>query len=345
MSQFNKNDFVKYILSTLAYKENFSIPCAFQNELKRIDFDFSLQSLHAIDGLLYHIRNTIKPTYSQFVASQDTQIFLTALASYCIATVANVGGFMAKWLDHEEFKLLVSDDSIELCFETKFVCFMNGAVRLPIYAVLDLLFKDPIGYGLESYANGILNEPTECFSLRDDVKPSHLPECFSEQQNALSTLADCVGILAGSVIAHAPSSNFGGTLLAPSEENGQSTLKIIKFISEDPFSEVREHLSKNPREKDWLAGAYDGFVYPFYGKTDAIIVEAHDYQRPNIMPIKIVLPYRNDDETQIFSFKKPILWGTGWSQLDVKIISNAFFKQIHAMKPALESWQKYHKGS
>lgn len=340
--QFSVNDFAAHVLKAIKNGEDFSFPCMYNDQLRDIDLDFSLDSLNHIDALLLNIRNRYKPSYDNLIQTQAGQLFLMVLAFYFMSVMAKVSQCSVKWFDYEEFKAIVPANAApEHCFETNFVCIAQSAIRLPLFAVNDILFKNPAGLGLANYAEQFLNEPPEHIELNFQNEKETLSDELVSKNESLVNLSECMGLLLAATIAHAPSTNFGITLLAPSTEEGRPGMKLVKFMSDDT-SEFRNHLDNNPRQKEWLCGVCDGYVYPYEGKTDALIFEAINYQKDPKTKIHLYLPYSHDETSKQFYFSKPLLINNHWSDTDIEIISKSIIKHILQMPIALDALRKYY---
>lgn len=340
---FGVNDFAAHVLKAIRNGAEFPFPCMYQSQLRKINLDFSLQSLEHIDELLFNIRKQLKPSYEVLVNSQEGQIFLNVVTIYAMSTIAKAGGYTVKWFNYDEFKAMVpADNPPEFCFEATSICIIQGAIRLPLGVVIDVLFKSPIGLGFVNYANQFLKESSEYFELYTEIDKISLSDDLILKYESLVNLSEYMGLLVAGTIAHAPASNFGVTLLAPSIEEERPIVKFIKFMDSDA-SELRNHLDNNPRQKEWLSGVFDGYVYPYSGKTDALILEAKNYTGHAKIKINMLLPYSYNEESEVFSFSKPLLLGSHWSNTEIKIISKSVLKQIHQMPIALEAWRKYYQ--
>lgn len=342
-SNFGINDFSANVLA--AIRDCSSIPFAFmyQSQFEKINLDFSLRSLELIDSFLRGIRNQFNPKYEDIVNSGEGRLFLHVVTIYSMATIAKAGGYTVKWFNYDDFKEMVpSDNPPQYCFESTFICVINGAIRMSLGVATDVIFEAPMGIGFVNYADNILKESPdysqfytelEKISLLDSQVLELADDLLLEHQS-LVDLSERMGLLIAQTVAHAPSDNFGVTLLAPSVEEGQLRISFIKFMGSNA-SEMQGHLRHNPHHKEWLVGVYDGYVYPYSGKIDALIFEARSYIEGNI--INIYLPYSYDGENKFF---RPMLIGC-WSKMEVEIITKSILKQIKNIPIAVEAWQKY----
>lgn len=340
------NDFATHVLSAISQGNTIPFSFMYRNQFEKLHLDFSLNSLEKMDALLQEIRHQLKPTYDSIVNNGEGRLFLNIVTIYVMATIAKAGGYTVKWFDYDEFKAMVHPNQPpEYCFESTFICVMNGAIRISLGITTDILFQNPVGMGFVEYANKILKEPTDYSQHYTELNKMSLSDNMTLELSGdlllnaqpLINLSECLGVLIAGTIAHAPSGNFGVTLLAPSLEKEQLKMSFIKFMDNDA-PEMQSHLANNPRQKEWLVGAFDGFVYPYSGKTDAIILEARSYI--DNIKINIYLPYKHDEANNLFTFAKPMLIGN-WSAIEVEVISKSMLKQIHQMPIATEAWQKY----
>lgn len=158
---YGSNDFAKYIIEII--RENsceFPFPCMYQSQIKRINLDFSLDSLQKIDDLLFSMRKQLNAMdYYEIINTEQGKTFLKVVAIYALTTIAELGGYFIEWFNYEEFKVITpAREQSACCIENSYVCKINGITTQPLKTIIDILFTNPIPSGFVHYANELFEE-------------------------------------------------------------------------------------------------------------------------------------------------------------------------------------------
>lgn len=327
-------------LKALKNIHNIPFNCAFKDALPRVTWDYSLDSLQQLDKLLLDIRQQVKPDYGQMVNSSAGQGFLTLIASYAMATVAKLGNYTVKWFDFEGFKALTGNHTATPVFETAAVCLMNGQLMTPIAVASHRLFGPDPGKGYAGHAQAMLQQPGEFFYLYDNLEKLSLPAGIQQQHHTVFRLADTLGILTAFTLATAPAAEFPPMVLSPANK------LFLQLPPECNRSEyISGHLDANTEKHPALAAIHDAYVYPYYGKAGAIVLESRVYDTPNAPVLKIMIPYHASADSSHFKLNKPMLLGSQWNMVELKVISHTILTRIREHPLAESVWRQHYQSS
>lgn len=152
-------------------------------------------------------------------------------------------------------------------------------------------------------------------------------------------------LLAGFFAAHGIWSVSDGETLTPllgfelpSGERGMD-----RFVSDDIASGAhagQEALHKNPRGAARAVLVADAYLNLDTGRTDALIVEAHDYSAGHLL--RMAVPYRPKSSEQGFAVHRPkFMEVVGAEQGEFEALGDAFFAGVEAHEEAAEVWREH----
>jgi len=319
----NHNDFVASVLDVLRRFEVAKSTYLYKEQVEAVGLDFTLDSLERLDRCLLKIRKQYQPDYNTICNTPEGQTFAYLVAAYTMSTIAKAGRYHVKWFTYEEFAAMVpADQPPTYCFESSAVCVVSDRVRMVLGTITDLLIHPQGGSGLKEYASQLLLSPPDYCDLYIDVDNLQVSEDSIKKHQVLFDLATRLGFLRDYATPSSPSP-IEPVLLAP-KSPPETGITIVKFAFETDPAGLMHELDHNPNQKPWLVGVYDGYFYPFSGKTDGMCFQAQSYQDDQT-EFKILLPYQFDETNKRLNLFSPMLMGDDWTDEQVKVISKGFF--------------------
>ncbi len=340
---------------------------AFRSQLQRIRFDHSLASLTQIDEVLAALRATMKLDYGAFLERQPAVNFVVALNFYLGATIARVGHFAIKWIDHAQAAQYISD--LPTRMETDVGCVLGDLVLFPASVVTEMLF-DP---SPQRTCSGFAAATIERLAAAGQRLPDPLVRPAGEPDPAVTGgLQDALGG-AGFLGAWGMAEIASGAALVPVAllpEGAQRTLLDFSTFghahAQDAIQDGMSRLRFNPTGAPWQALCYDGYVNLPTGRRDALVVELRLYEPPvaassllvgdaagggqpvpteakTALELTMALPYRPPGHPLGFANFAPRMVGCSYRGPELAGMLDAFYRGIYSAQHF--AWQdRYEEG-
>lgn len=327
---------------------------AFRSQLQRIRFDHSPASLAQVDAMLAAVRASMKLDCGSFLEKQPAVNFVVALNFYLGATIARLGNFAIKWLDHAQAARHMPGLPAQL--ETDTGCVIGDALVFPASVVLEALFAPEV----ERTCRGFADRMVEQLTANGQRLPDPLPRPQGEPGVALPAgLRDALagaGFLGamglGTLADGAP---LGPKLLVPAADAQRMVIDFSTFAESTLDALVDQGLQRLQANADglpWQAMHYDGFVNLPMGRRDALIVELRVYGRgpdasaaappETVLALTMALPYRPAGDPQGFANYAPRMVSCSYQGPELAGMLDAFYRG--ACSDALFDWDARYAG-
>jgi|GEM_PF-4198667 len=324
---------------------------AYINLLKKINFDYSIQSLQKIDRVLDYIKTTEnlgkksllgKSPYPDFVTDPERQRFLYVLACYIGTVAAQSVNSTLRWFNYEEMQAMLNDTSFDFSLENNLVMMLeNGQLRLPIMALTNYLFDldSDSSKGAVSFVNSIQKDSSYTLgSYPLTIQGLHpIPITWH-------TAASLAGTLATLNIFHA--SDAGA--LSPKSLDYDAKTKSINFVShmDTPIQDLQAHLQVPSTTSDYGFLSYDTYVNLPTGRTDGITIDICVYSEPSLV-LQFIVPYRHAEHPLGFAIY-PLIYkktSTPLSADTIDSLAQAFYEGTNRLKNPMTDenfWHSYY---
>lgn len=324
---------------------------AYIDLLKKIHFDYSMQSLQKIDRVLEYIKTTEKlgkksllgkSPYPAFVTDPERQRFLYLLACYIGTVAAQSVNSALRWFNYEEMQAMLNDTSFDFSLENNLVMILeNGQLRLPIMALTNYLFDldSDSSKGALSFVNSIQTDVSYTLSSYPlDIQSSGtMPDLWH-------TAATLAGSLAAFSVVHACNgSPFPPMSLDYSSE--QNKINIVSHMGAE-VADLIKQLDIPSAHSPFNFLSYDMYVNLPNGRTDGIAIEIRVHDTPHL-DLQLILPYRKGDHPLGFAIY-PLVRRQVASALSSEIIDSfvkAFYEGARNIKNPMtgeDSWDSYY---
>ncbi|GAA5168706.1 hypothetical protein [Viridibacterium curvum] len=316
---------------------------AFEEELRAIRLDFSIESLIQIDELLRTIRAREALVYPEYIRAARTANLSRLLAVYMTRTAAVRAQCSLKWIEYAQAKEMGMD--FELQFETTFLAAMGDQTLFPLLAVHELLFSEKPTLSCTLFAKKVLELKLPQFvTLRRGMPvPDKKGTGLFGKLKAAPTMEWKKEVeQAAFVMGYGAYMALGGsevppTVLLPSAE-GKGTLLDLSFMGDgEAISRRAEELMQhNPENVPYQVHLYEGYSNLPHGRMDTLLVHLKCYQRPTLS-LLIGVPYTLASAG--FSLRAPIiLQSTADPSLNAEIAA-VFFEGLDNHKSI--NWREH----
>jgi hypothetical protein len=116
--------------------------------------------------------------------------------------------------------------------------------------------------------------------------------------------------------------------------------EMIRFVMdrlEAGVEQGRRWLADNPEGATHAVLVFDGFITLESGKTDALFIEAVQYQ-PERAGFGMAVPYRSSDSPQGFAVFRPKFLGYDGAEPDFNQLGEAFFPGVDRHEEGAKVW-------
>lgn len=270
---------------------------AFEEELRAIRLDFSMESLIQIDELLRTIRAREALVYPEYIRAARTANLSRLLAVYMTRTAAVRAQCSLKWIEYAQAKEMGMD--FELQFETTFLAAMGDQTLFPLLAVHELLFSEKPTLSCTLFAKKVLElKLPQIVTLRrgmsvPEKKASGLfgklkaaPEMVWKKE--IGQAAFMAGYGAFMALG---GSEVPPTVLIPGAD-GKGVMVDLSFFGDGEAISQRadELMQTNPENVAYQVHLYEGYANLPRGRMDALLMHLVCYQRPTLS-LLIGVPY------------------------------------------------------
>ncbi|MDD4962699.1 MAG: hypothetical protein PHI11_02135 [Gallionella sp.] len=328
---------------------------AFEQALKELKLDFSLESLDVIDGLLIAIKQQTQPDYARWMGSSSLCNFLYLLGTYLGATTALNANCFVKWLSYEQTKAM--HPTTPHTFGTSFnAMFGGGTLMYPVGKVCDLLFADDNNINCRGFAERV---------MMDKETPSmiHLyPNMQAAQQNASGFFSKFKSKPtfdpkwgepfreAGFLAAFAASGLAGNSQLSPQMLQGAKPDRkkvIIDFSFYENWEKANQtasdYMEGNAEKVPFQVYIFDGYANLPLERLDAMYIDIRYYDAPK-MSCLLIVPYRQASSPEGFKIYTPKLCNSTIPEEQAANAANAFFagaRNFVGLNWDNANWDKY----
>jgi hypothetical protein len=168
---------------------------------------------------------------------------------------------------------------------------------------------------------------------------------FRHSKPAVPKSAPSLPDLAGFFAAHAVWSVSDGETLVPlvGFNLPDGSTSMARFAADDltvAVDQGRQWLANNPQRALQAAFIVDGFIPLPSGKTDALIVEAVEFDPSGSRQsaFTIALPYRPFNDPRSFAIHRPKFVGHEGPKPDLDTLFDAFFKGVKRHEKGAKVW-------
>ncbi len=315
---------------------------AFRTQLQKVRFDYTLASLAQVDDMLGELRGSMRMAYGDFLQKQPAVNFIVALNFYLGTTIARLGSFAIKWLDHAQVAQHMPGVPEQL--ETDTGCVIGDAIVFPAAVVLERLFAPQPERTCAGFAARLIERLTqEGQRLPDPVpRPSGAPD--ASVPALLRDALEGAGFLgAWGIGTLADGSPVGPVALVPQAGGQRTLIDFSTFGSGDlqqMVSEGLRRLAVNSEGGPWQALHYDGYVNLPAGRRDALIVELRVYEgaapvdgaAPLLLSLTVALPYRPANDPAGFANFSPRLVSCSQDGPVRAALLDHFYRGIYSAK-------------
>jgi len=127
--------------------------------------------------------------------------------------------------------------------------------------------------------------------------------------------------------------------LKPDGERGMDRIALDNF--EEAVAAGQQWLAENKHDAAGAVLLYDAYVTLESGKTDALVLEARQYDAAP-RSFQMIVPYRNAQATDGFAVHRPKLVSvTGYDDPPFDAIADAFFRGVDSHEKGAEVWSAY----
>lgn len=331
---------------------------AFEQALKKLKLDFSLESLNLIDELLAAIKQKTQPDYAQWMNSSQSCNFLYLMGTYLGATTAfNVNCFV-KWLSYEQTKAMHL--SIPHTFGTSFnAMFGGGTLMHPVGKVCDLLFANDNKINCRRFAERVVmdKETPRMIHLYPNMRPAqqNSGSSFSKSKSnqTFDSKWDEPFREAGFLAAFAASGLASNSQLSPQLLQGARPDRkklIIDFTFYENWEKANhaasDYMEGNAEKVPFQVYIFDGYANLPLERLDAMYIDIRHYVSPK-MSCLLIVPYRQASSPEGFKIYSPKLCNATIPEEQAANAANAFFtgaKNFVGLNWDNESWNKYFDG-
>jgi hypothetical protein len=117
----------------------------------------------------------------------------------------------------------------------------------------------------------------------------------------------------------------------------RSMMRFVMDQLEAGVAQGRQWLADNPEGATHAILVFDGFIALKDGKTDALFVEAVQYQ-PERAGFSMAIPYRSAKSPQGFAVFRPKFLGFEGAQPDFNELGEAFFRGVDKHDEGAKVW-------
>ena len=324
---------------------------AYIDLLKKINFDYSIQSLQKIDRVLDYIKIKEslgkksllgKSPYQTFVTDPERQRFLYVLACYIGTVAAQSINSTLRWFNYEEMQAMLKDAHFDFSLENNLVMMLeNGHLRLPIMTLTNYLFDfdSDSSKGAVSFVDSIQKDGS--YTLGSYPLTTQGLHTIPTTWHTAVSLA---GTLAAFNIFYA--SDAG--LLSPKSLEYDTETNSINFINhmDAPIEDLQAQLQVPSATSDYGLLSYDTYVNLPTGRTDGITIDICVYSEPDLV-LQFILPYRHASHPLGFAIY-PLIYKKGSTPLsadNLNSLAQAFYQGIKSIKNPVtgeDFWHSYY---
>jgi hypothetical protein len=150
--------------------------------------------------------------------------------------------------------------------------------------------------------------------------------------------------LAGFFVAHAVWCISDGETLVPlvGFEGSDGSQQMCRFVAEDLQDGVRqgkEWLARNPESARRAVLVYDGFITLPSGKTDALIIEAVEFEAA-WTELMMAVPYRQANSPNGFAVHRLKFLSVKGSEQEFGLLGEAFFRGVAEHEKGAAVWNE-----
>jgi hypothetical protein len=151
--------------------------------------------------------------------------------------------------------------------------------------------------------------------------------------------------LAGFFAAHAVWSVSEGETLTPilAFETADGERRLQRLVTDELQEAVEEGqrwLAENPPSASRAVLVFDAFVTLEDGRSDALVVEAHDYGRRKAS-FTVALPYRPAHRSEGFAVHRPKFLEIEGPEQDIEKLVEAFFRGVDQHQKGAAVWNSH----
>jgi hypothetical protein len=328
---------------------------AFEQALKELKLDFSLESLDVIDGFLIAIKQQTHPDYARWMGASSLCNFLYLLGTYLGATTALNANCFVKWLSYEQTKAM--HPATPHTFGTSINALFGGDTLMhPVGKVCDLLFADDNQINCRGFAERVAMD-------KETSRMIHLyPNMNSSQQNSggffsklkskptfdpkwVEPFREAGFLAAFAASGLASNSPFSPQLLQGAKPDRKKV--IIDFAFYENWEEANKaasgYMEGNAEKVPFQVYIFDGYANLPLERLDAMYIDIRHYDSPS-MSCLLIIPYRQASSTQGFKIYSPKLCNSTIPEELAANAANAFFvgaKDFVGLNWDKTSWNKY----
>ncbi len=168
-----------------------------------------------------------------------------------------------------------------------------------------------------------------------------LQPCSAPEDTPMEAVAEQAGFFA----AHGIWCITGGEPLIPMlafERPGgkREMMRLVSDQLEVGVEQGRQWLADNPEGATHAVLVFDAFITLEGGKTDALVIEARQYQ-PQRAGFTMAVPYRNPDSPQGFAVFRPKFVGFEGPEPAFKELGEAFFRGVDTHEKGAAVWNAH----
>lgn len=307
---------------------------AFKRPLARIDFDYTLASLDRIDRLLASIREAIKLDHANFLSKEPAFDFVVALNFYIGTTIARVGNFSLKWIDHAQARQHMPELPQQLDFDLG--CILGDRIVFPATVVNEALFARRVERTCGGYARSLIEQLTAGGQRLPDAlqRPPAADAVPSALPRPMREALEGAGFLGAWVMATMPEGGaFAPVMLRPGPNGMHEIVDVGTFSSnlEQTLSHAKSTLESNPKGLPYQVLAYDGMINLPAGRRDAVVIELRHHACRPPLALTMTLPYRARNDREGFANYSPRPMACSRSGPELPAIHDAFYRGLYKM--------------
>jgi len=319
---------------------------AFEEQLRKAELDYSLDSLQRLDTLLRSLQPKIKPPYTEFINQTESQNFMRFAAFYIGMTVARLGAIPVKWLDFEQAKNDMHE--LEFEFETSSVCLLGGRAYFPLGLVTEILLHPKATRNIPEWARQALKvaPPPIPSILRSSLQFSGADA--SDIDDVLKSAIERAGFMAAwAMFMVEGGANGAPTVFVPAADEG-GTFTDFGFYedAESAYQAAHGRMRDNPDGAQYQVMSFDGYANLNTGRTDALTIDLCVYapkQPPGHIRFKltVICPYRNASDPQGFAIYSPKVSECSGPGSMQATIHKYFYQGVVSYKSTTFDWFRY----
>lgn len=337
------NSIAKHYLAKIQTGKLLDKSIGFYAYLAEIDFDFSQNSLIAVDKALAIIaqhENFSQADYARIISEPANQACIFLLGFYIGAASSQLANVASKWADYDEMSAMLGADFIN-CIEQRFVQLMENHYRTPMLVVTNRLF---------GIAPNFPKSAVEFAKLIDEQNRGELhiflAKALQHQQfdTPLPSLYQQAIHIASQLLTSQLKQVIEQKPLVPkliqADSQSQQTATLSSMDNDTALDKLYRQLSAQDTSLLYQVASFGLLTNLPLGQFDAIALEIRIHKTADTEPmaLQLLLPYRIDNDEKLPVQAKLVLYPLISNQPNLPKNAYALVKALYAQLPA-KIWQ------